>query len=356
MTPRARRRDPDAMEAVPAALRLSSDEVAHLLEAASRAPSLHNSQPWRFRVEPDVIELWADPERALPAADPTGREQRVACGAALYNLRLALQGCGVRPLVTLQSDPDRPDLLASVRYGGHKAATPAQLRLLAAVPKRHTNRLPFADDEVTTGERNALRRAALDEGAWLHFVDERGQRDALAGLAAQAHVIQQAHPAFRAEAERWTAVTEDRDDGVPAHANEQRPSAHEPWVKRDFTGGRGRPTAAAGTRFEQDPAIAVISPYTFGLSADVTAGQAMQSVLLTATAEGLAASFLSQVVEVEQTRDQLRRLILGSHSPRVVLRIGRGWPVPSTPRRPVADLLLPAATRSAAAGGAHSVA
>jgi len=340
------------MEAVPPALGLSADEVAHLLAAAGRAPSLHNSQPWRFRVEPDVIELWADPERALPAADPTGREQRLACGAALYNLRLALQGCGVRPLVTLPTDPDRPDLLACVRYGGRKAPTPTQLRLLAAVPKRHTNRTPFSDEAVTAGERAALRRAALGEGAWLHFVDDRSERHALAALAAQAHTIQQTDPAFRAEVERWTAVTGGQDDGIPAYANEQRPSAHEPWVKRDYTGGRGRPTADAGTRFEQDPAIAVISPFTFGTSADITAGQAMQVVLLTATVEGLAASFLSHLVEVEQTREQLRRLIRASHSPRVVLRIGRGWPVPSTPRRAVTDLLM----RTAASNGAPPVA
>ncbi|MDT7574184.1 MAG: hypothetical protein QOH17_517 [Pseudonocardiales bacterium] len=333
------------MSAVPPALRISSDEVAHLLAAAGRAPSLHNSQPWRFRVEPDLIELWADPRRALPAADPSGREQRLACGAALYNLRLALQGCGVRPLVTLQSDPDRPDLLACVRYGGHKSPTPEQLRLLAAIPKRHTNRTPFTDEQLTIGERNALSRAALDEGAWLHFVDDRGQRDELARLAAQAHTIQQADPAFQAEVARWMAVTADRPDGIPSHANEHRPSAHERWVKRDFTGGRGRTTAAMGVRFEQDPAIAVISPYAFGVSADVTAGQAMQHVLLTATAEGLAVSFLSQVVEVEQTRDQLRRLMLGSRSPRVVLRIGRGWPVPTTPRRAVTDLLMPLSAR-----------
>ena len=95
----------------------------------------------------------------------------------------------------------------------------------------------------------------------------------------------------------------------------------------------------------------MISPYAFGVSADITAGQAMQHVLLTATVDGLAASFLSQVVEVEQTRDQLRRLIRGSHSPRVVLRIGRGWPVPTTPRRAVTDLLMP----TAALNGAPSV-
>ena len=67
-------------------------------------------------------------------------------------------------------------------------------------------------------------------------------------------------------------------------------------------------------------------------------------MLLTATVAGLATSFLSQVVEVPQTRAELRRLISGARPPQVVLRIGRGWPVPATPRRAVTDTLQPQRT------------
>lgn len=327
---------------VPAALGLGAEEVAGLLATAGRAPSLHNSQPWRFHVRPDVIELWADRERSLPAADPTGREQRLGCGAALFNLRLALHGVGIRPLVTLQADAEHPDLLATVRFGGRRPPTPAQMRLLAAVPLRHTNRLPFTDEPVTTAECAALRKAAMDEGAWLHLVDDNEERRTLAALAAEAHALQQADPAYRAEAAQWTAVAEGRQDGIPAHTNEHRPSAHERWVMRDFTGGQGRPTASVGIPFESEPAIAVLSSYAFGPYADLSAGQAMQRVLLTATADGLATSFLSQIIEVERTREALRRLIRGRRGPQVVLRIGRGWPVQATPRRSVGDILLPA--------------
>lgn len=328
------------MTTVPAALGLTSDQVAGLLATASRAPSLHNSQPWCFLVRPHVIELWADPERRLPAADPTGREQRLACGAALFNLRLALHGLGVRPLVTLHSDGIHPDLLASVRFGGRRAPTPVQRRLLAAVPRRRTNRSPFTDEPVTTGERAALHRAAVEEGAWLHMVDDQRERLALARLTAEAHAVQRADPAYRAEVAQWTAVTGGRADGVPARDGEQRPGAHERWVMRDFTGGQGRSNTSAGVPFEREPAIAVLTSYGFGPSADVTAGQAMQRVLLTATVEGLTASFLSQLIEVERAREELRRLIGSPRGPQVVLRIGRGWPVPATPRRSVDDLLL----------------
>lgn len=328
------------MTTVAAALGLTPDQVADLLAAASRAPSLHNSQPWRFLVRPQVIELWADPERRLPAADPTGREQRLACGAALFNLRLALHGLGIRPLVTLHVDGDHPDLLASVRFGGRRPPTPAQQQLLAAVPRRHTNRLPFTDDPVTPGERAALGKAAMEEGAWLHMVVDQRERSGLARLAAEAHAVQRADPAYRAEVAQWTAVADGRDDGVPARAGDYRPAAHERWVMRDFTGGRGRSNTSAGIPFESEPAIAVLTSYAFGPYGDVAAGQAMQRVLLTATAEGLAASFLSQLIEVERAREELRRLIGGPRGPQVVLRIGRGWPVSATPRRSVDDLLL----------------
>ncbi|MBV9920694.1 MAG: nitroreductase family protein, partial [Pseudonocardia sp.] len=274
--------------------------------------------------------------------DPAGREQRLACGAALFNLRLALHGLGVRPLVTLHAEKDQPDLLASVRFGGRRAPTPLQQRLLAAVPRRHTNRLPFSEEPVTTGERAALRKAAVEEGAWLHMVEGLRERSALARLTAEAHTTQRADPAYVAEAARWTAVTEGRADGVPARGGDYRPGAHERWVMRDFTGGRGRSNTSAGVPFEREPAIAVLASYGIGLSADVTAGQAMQRVLLTATVEGLTASFLSQLIEVERAREALRRLIGGPRGPQVVLRIGRGWPVPATPRRPVGDCVLPA--------------
>jgi hypothetical protein len=76
-------------------------------------------------------------------------------------------------------------------------------------------------------------------------------------------------------------------------------------------------------------------------AADLQAGQALQRVLLAATAFGLAVSPLAQVVEVPETREQLRRLVRSARPPQAVLRIGRGRRVPATPRRRVVELLDP---------------
>lgn len=66
-----------------------------LITTATRAPSVHNTQPWRFRTGPDAVELWSDPRRKL-RTDPSGREMLISCGAALFGLRLAVRSLGGR--------------------------------------------------------------------------------------------------------------------------------------------------------------------------------------------------------------------------------------------------------------------
>ncbi|GAA4542185.1 hypothetical protein GCM10023175_17140 [Pseudonocardia xishanensis] len=316
-------------------LGLTGSGLQDVLTAAALAPSLHNTQPWSFQVSEHGIELHADPGRQLPVADPTGRELRIACGAALFNLRLALLGQGVKPLVTVLPEPARPDLVAVVRRGGSRRASPEQRRLLDAVPRRHTNRKPFSDSEIPADALHALRRAALDEGAWLHLVTDPRHRTELADLARSAHEIQLADPAFIAELERWTGHGEPRPDGVPATAGGPLPRPNATWVMRDFTRGTGRPDPG----FEAEPLIAVLTVHSDGAREEIRAGEALERVLLTATVHGLSASFLSQLVEVPDVRQTLSRMLGGLRPPQVVLRLGHGWPVPGTPRRPYSDLI-----------------
>ncbi|MBP2368142.1 Acg family FMN-binding oxidoreductase [Pseudonocardia parietis] len=318
--------------AITGTLGLDADATRAVLALAVRAPSLHNSQPWRFRLWPDRIELRADTDRRVPVADPTDRELRIGCGAALFTLRLALTGIGIRPMVTRLPDRHDPELLAVVRHGGTVRATEEQRRLLDTVPRRRTNRRPFRDGAVSGSARSALRRAALEEGAWLQLVTERSELDALGELARQAHAQQTRDDAFVEEMSTWTGHRPGRADGVPASAGGPCPPPNQPWVVRDF-GGTAYPRPAPAA-FESDPLIAVLSVHTEGSREDLRAGEALQRVLLTATSEGLSASFLSQLVEVAEVRERVRRLLSGSRPPQVVLRLGQGVPVPATPRRP----------------------
>ncbi len=319
-------------------LGLDGDQVTGILEMAALAPSVHNTQPWRFRLAHDRIELHADPTRRLPATDPEDRELRVACGAALFNTRLALRGHGIRPLVTLLPGTDAPGALATVRRGGSRDLDDEARRLIRAVPVRRSNRKPFREERVPAAHRHALVRAAERERCWLHVVADRDERARLQRWVAKAHHVQEQDPGVRRELASWTGPR--HGDGVPPGSAGVRPAPQDEWALRDFQAAERVP----GKDYESDPLVVVLCSFQDGPMAELQAGQALQRVLLTATDLGLSASFLSQVVEVRSVREELRRALGGNIVPQAVLRIGFGSPVPPTPRRTVEDLVLESAT------------
>jgi nitroreductase len=328
------------------ALGLSAQDTHTVLTTASLAPSVHNSQPWRFRLLADRIELHADPSRALPATDPGARELRLSCGAALFNLRLALKALGIRPLVTLMPGSEAPGALATIRRGGRTQLSEETRALLTAIPTRRTNRRPFVDAPVPLAHQQIMVRAAGLERSWLHVVSDHCERAQLQELVLRAHRCQLADKDVRAELAAWTGPRAGTGLGVPLRSAGPQPQPQDEWVLRDFS--PGKPVERKpGKDYESDPLVVVLCSYYDGLPAELQAGQAMQRVLLAATSLGLSASFLSQPVEVPGTREELRRAMGGSLIPQTMLRIGFGSPVAPTPRRSAEDLLMqPAGTQN----------
>jgi nitroreductase len=324
------------MAEVTAALGLGPEQITQVLTSASLAPSVHNTQPWQFRVLPDRIELHPDPCRQLAATDPEGRELRLSCGAALFNLRLALQGMGVRPLVSMLPGHNAPGALAVIRRGGTVDIDDETRALLDAVPRRRTNRRPFHEAAVDPRQRHALVRAAELERSWLHVVTTREERAQLKRFVQLAHQVQLADESVQAELAAFTGHREGSADGISPASAGMRPEPQDEWVFRDFHG----PERLPGKDYESDPLVVVLCSHYDGPLGDLQAGQAMQRVLLTATVRGLSASFLSQPIEVRSVREDLRRTLGGVLVPQSVLRLGFSTPVPPTPRRPVSELLL----------------
>lgn len=230
--------------------------------------------------------------------------------------------------------------LAVVRYGGHVRQSRELGELVQAVRTRRTNRRPFIDARVPASHRSALIRAAESERGWLYALSDREQHATVRDLVVCAHREQLADPHFLAELTAWTGRAGAHWDGVPVSAGDPQPEPQHEWVLRDFTAGRGR-TRTAGKDFEPEPLLVVVCSYHEGALAELQAGQALQQVLLTAATLGLSASFLSQPIEVLYIRAKLRRALGTTLEPQAILRIGYGSPVPATPRRPVADLLIP---------------
>jgi nitroreductase len=316
---------------------LSRQLAGDLLRAATAAPSMHNTQPWRFRVRRAgrTIELWADPARILLVGDPHGRAAHIACGAALFNLRLAAAVAGLEPRLRLLPDPRRPLLLAKIGLAGPHRATPGECELHAAIARRQTNREPFSGRAVPPGIRAELAEAAGLEGAFLHFLDH-GEAKRVLGLVADAERDLLADPGYRAELARWAGGERDRD-GIPDSVLGPRPMEGLA-PSRDFTPERRqRPLRYAW--FEEHPQLAVLSVRDGGPVDWLRAGQALERVWLTATVRGIALCPLTQPLETAdawQVRDPRSEI----EQPQMILRIGYGLPLsPAAPRRPVPEVL-----------------
>ena len=306
-----------------------------IITDAIAAPSAHNTQPWRFVARRDVIELYLDPSRVLTVADPECREARLGCGAALFNLRLALRARGLSGEAQLLPDRSRPLLLATVRIGGPRPVTPVENRLYRAIHRRHSHRRPFHHAPVPPQVRHLIVEAAANEGAELRLVNDPPTTSKIAALVRKSEHQQQNDPRFAEELARWTFDGRTRRDGVPRTAGGPRPAAGGLVVLRDFAPGMPRPERD----YESDPLFGVLLSHGDTATDQLRAGQALQRSLLTATAYGAAACLLSQPVELPASRVALRKVLGGAVYPQLVLRIGMATPTATSPRRPVCDVL-----------------
>lgn len=316
---------------------LSPDDVAYLVETAARAPSIHNTQPWKFRITGDVIELHADRNRMLRYVDPTGRELMMSCGAALFGLRLGLRKLGFLASVRLLPDSSRPSLVARVHAEGLASATRMESELLAAIPHRHTHRGPFSPGEVPVRLLQALQTDAAAEGAVLTLVSEPRVIAQLTRLIAVAAEEQAASPDIVAESAAWARPAgSDAHDGVPARARvdlETEPAATR-LPQRDF----GEP--GVESRSGEPPSVTAVLSTSGDTPVDwLRAGQAMHRLLLHAATRWVFAGLQSQPLETENRRGQVAALLRLRDYPQMLLQFGRANIAPATPRRPPAELI-----------------
>ncbi|MEV5572049.1 hypothetical protein AB0L06_18555 [Spirillospora sp. NPDC052269] len=314
------------------------------IEAAVWAPSVYNTQPWKFGVEDDRIAVRADPDRQIEVADPAGREMLLSCGAALYTLVLAIRHLGGEPDARLLPDPDRPYLLASVRIGpgaGEAAAgDPDRERMYEEIFRRRTHRGAFRDDPIAGSVLEALGREAEAEGARLLVATEEHVQGALAGLTQAADHMERATGKYRQEVAGWAPRPgSTRREGMLDDAYRREDVPTEPhFPARDFARGQGWGVGEPGGEGESEgkgggghkpPGELSTGLVALLVTEDDThlewlrAGQALQRVLLRAGVDaGLAAAFHTQALEIPELRAFIgQRFCDGAH-PQMLMRLG----------------------------------
>jgi nitroreductase len=320
-------------------------EVERAVSYGVRAPSIHNTQPWRWVYRAGVLELHADRTRQLPALDPDGRSVLLSCGAALELAQLGFAAAGWRTEVDRLPDPARPDLLARIRPVSRTAVSPSIVERARAAERRHTERRPFRPEPVSVGAVRSLLGVAVDAGVYAYAVERADEKLDLAVVFSWADGIEMADPAYRAELAHWTRyVDADAPDGVPASAVPHVAAGtprHTDVPMRDFeagiTGGQSLTDAV-----EERPLYLVVFSTADGREARLRAGEVYARISVEAERLGLASSAMTQAVDLPGVRERFRTLMDWPDHPQMVLRVGRPEPGPIPPptgRRSLPDVL-----------------
>jgi hypothetical protein len=307
---------------------------------ATQAPSVHNTQPWRFILCGDVLEIHADWTRQLRVLDPRGRQLMLSCGCALFNARAALAGSGFGAAIERFPDPARPDLVARIVIAEGRQPEDGLADLDPAIETRRTNRREFSDEVVPEDVIDVLIDAANREAAEAFSIVRPEHRLAAARLSQEADQIENVDPAYRAELRAWTSDDPRREDGVPAFAVPYVDAGSEDDLPiRDFD-TRGMGWLPTRTHSSLNQCLLLLGALDESRMAWLRTGEALERVLLETTRRGYAASPLTQVVEVARTNELLRQELSLTMRPHVLLRVGRAPRTEPTRRRRLVDVLI----------------
>ena len=314
------------------------DTISAAVALACRAPSVHNSQPWRWVAERGSLQLYSDPDRLLVSTDAFGRQMILSCGAALNHLQVALRSMGWQADIHRVPNPENPAHLAAIEFRPTDEISATDVDRANAIGIRRTDRLPFADPANWPTTEAALRRLTDEHAVGCHVLTDDG-RPQLATASELTAALRRYDSLYQAELHWWTGHS-NLSEGVPREA---LPSEFE--HQRVPTGRKFPATNRPSRRPEVDQDHSRIIVLTTNGECRLEwlqCGEALSALLVEATVYGLATCSLTHITELPQSREIVRKLINGTGLPQVVIRVGitpEGEAAESTPRRPLADVL-----------------
>ena len=277
--------------------RLPDDPMERLVHFARLAPSSHNSQPWRFVVEKDAIDVFADMNRALHSADKSYRELYLSVGCALEAMLIAAdyEGFGARvALFPIEHELTYVARVTIARAGPKRDHAAGDL--LHSLPHRHTSHRPFDRmHPVAVKDLERLHTAAEDFGATLLVLGEGPQRDALAQIVSRAEATLLADPAYREELGRWIGEGALGTSWLVSKLG-QFAVAHLSMQDR---------VAQADTQWlASAPHVGLLVTADDGRAAQVRAGQAYMRIALMCESHEIRTQPMSAPLEVAATRPE----------------------------------------------------
>jgi hypothetical protein len=312
--------------------------MVELVRYATLAPNGHNTQPWKFAIKENAIEIHPDLTRHLPAVDPNERELWISLGCALENLIVSARATGYEAEVTYPDAVDfiRIDLTTNAPQGG---------TLFDAIPLRQNIRSEYDGQPIKTSDLDDIQTLPLEPGVALHFVSSPADIEKVLEYVNQGNLIQYADQAFVDELIHWLRFNKKEAlfslDGLYSlcTGNPEVPG----WLGRMIVAGikpQGQADADA-KKLRSSPGAVVVASDSEDKTAWVRTGQVYERMALKMTSLNIKSAFLNQPIEVTEVRGQFQNAMgLGTALPQLLVRFGYADVMPFSVRRAVEQVLI----------------
>lgn len=320
---------------------MASDEPARMRELvryATLAANGHNTQPWKFALRENAIEIHPDYARSLRVVDPDHRELWISLGCALENLTVAARASGYAPEVTY---PEKSDFI-QVRL---TPDAPQGGALFDAIPLRQNTRSEYDGQPVKTADLDQLQMLPLEPGVALRFISQRAEMETTLDYVSQGNLSQYADKAFIEELIAWLRFNKKEAlaslDGLYSICSGNPEVPH--WLGQMFVAGT-KPQQQADTdakKLRSSPGAVLVASEADNKSTWVRTGQVYERLALKMTALKIRSAFLNQPIEVASLRSQFQNAMgMGTTLPQLLVRFGYAATLPRSLRRPVEQVII----------------
>jgi hypothetical protein len=315
-------------------------QLKELIRYATLAPSSHNTQCWKFRLEDRAISILPDLSRRCPVVDPDDHHLYVSLGCAAENLIQAAKAQGLSGQFTFNASGDGAVHIAL--EPSPTTVTP----LYEAIPHRQCTRAEYDGKPLSPEEIKLLETIGRGDGVRVMMLTERAEMETVLEYVVQGNTAQINNHAFMEELKSWIRFN-DKEAALTGDGLSGRTTGN-PSIPR-WLGSllfklliRVQPENDKNTRYIRSSAgLAVFVSDVNDKAHWVEVGRCYERFALQATALGIRNAFVNQPVEEASLRpDFARALGLESGRPDLVVRFGRGPEMPSSLRRSLEAVIV----------------
>lgn len=315
-------------------------DLRNIVEIATLAANSHNTQPWKFNIVKNSIEVIPDFNRPLNYSDRTNRQMYISLGCAVGNIIVAAAKCGLETKTDFLPEDNWENCAVKIIFSGKKSGKPLS-ELYPSIVKRVTNRFPFEPQPIDQKLLDEMENLGQGFGVKVDFITNSELKIKICDLIFEIGKQVYDDKIFKKELSTWTRGTDTlKTDGMPlfdldmpALLSRMGPKLLM-YLPATMLAGREKKL------MQSAPAFLTISHSLDNQESWLRTGIAFQLISLRATLEDLSFCPWAGFVEHPIGNEKISKLLGSSDRLLFFARLGKPTkPMPHSPRRPIAEVL-----------------